>query len=316
MTLPEPRASRAWRGLPPDPVPAHPPARSARRPVLARLRPWQRGRAAGRPAGARPAAADPARPASGRTATGSSATRTATRPGPATSRRRARAELSLSWPTTIPIRATRLAPGELRDQAILATSQHVFPGNIVYRLARRHVRAVGTYFLIEIALPGDEARRHGAAARPSRAKHSTRGLLGRRLRAFRQSDRRLVAARSVLGTARIRAAEAPRSPSTVARVSAMESGRRRRRHVRHSTGTACNAGPRGRHSHPHRRAAHRFVARSGGRGTAPPRRTRRTPRRKEARLVTQINLTVNGQRGRWRWSPDGCSPRCCARTST
>ena len=47
--------------------------------------------------------------------------------------------------------------GELRDQAILATSQQVFPGNIVYRLARRHVRAVGTYFLIEIVLPGDEA---------------------------------------------------------------------------------------------------------------------------------------------------------------
>lgn len=67
------------------------------------------------------------------------------------------AELSLSWPSTIPIRATRLPHGELRDQAILATSQHVFPGNIVYRLARRHVRAVGTYFLIEVALPGDDA---------------------------------------------------------------------------------------------------------------------------------------------------------------
>jgi hypothetical protein len=66
-------------------------------------------------------------------------------------------ELSLSWPSTIPIRATRLPHGEVRDQAILATSQQVFPGNIVYRLARRHVRAVGTYFLIEIALPGDEA---------------------------------------------------------------------------------------------------------------------------------------------------------------
>jgi hypothetical protein len=66
------------------------------------------------------------------------------------------AELSLSWPATIPIRATRLPDGALRDQAILATSQHVFPGNIVYRLARPHIRAVGTYFLIEIA-PPDEA---------------------------------------------------------------------------------------------------------------------------------------------------------------
>lgn len=64
-----------------------------------------------------------------------------------------RAELVLSWPTSIPIRATRLPDGELRDQAILATTQQLFPGNIVYRLARRHIRAVGTYFLIEIDLP-------------------------------------------------------------------------------------------------------------------------------------------------------------------
>ncbi len=69
------------------------------------------------------------------------------------------AELVLSWPTTIPIRATRLPHGELRDRAILATSQQVFPGNVVYRLARRHVRAVGTYFLIEIVLPGEESAR-------------------------------------------------------------------------------------------------------------------------------------------------------------
>ena len=65
------------------------------------------------------------------------------------------AELALTWPTAIPIRATRLPAGELRDQAILSTSQQVFPGNIVYRLARRHVRAVGTYFLIEIVTPDD-----------------------------------------------------------------------------------------------------------------------------------------------------------------
>jgi hypothetical protein len=64
------------------------------------------------------------------------------------------AALVLSWPTAIPIRATRLRDGELRDQAILATwRQQLFPGNIVYRLARRHVRAVGTYFLIEIVTP-------------------------------------------------------------------------------------------------------------------------------------------------------------------
>ncbi len=54
-------------------------------------------------------------------------------------------------PTRLAVRATRLPPGDLRDRAILATGQHVFPGNIVYRLARAHIRAVGTYFLIELA---------------------------------------------------------------------------------------------------------------------------------------------------------------------
>lgn len=61
------------------------------------------------------------------------------------------AELSLAWPASIPIRATRLLDGDLRDRAIRATGQHVFPGNVIYRLARSHVRAVGTYFLIEPA---------------------------------------------------------------------------------------------------------------------------------------------------------------------
>jgi hypothetical protein len=53
-------------------------------------------------------------------------------------------------PTAIPVRATLLQPGDLRDQAIAATGQHVFPGNLVYRMARRHIRAAGTYFLIEV----------------------------------------------------------------------------------------------------------------------------------------------------------------------
>jgi hypothetical protein len=53
-------------------------------------------------------------------------------------------------PTTVPVRATRLEAGELRDLAIASTGQHVFPGNLVYRIARRHIRAAGTYFLIEL----------------------------------------------------------------------------------------------------------------------------------------------------------------------
>jgi hypothetical protein len=63
-------------------------------------------------------------------------------------------ELVTRPPTRIPVRATRLEPGDLRDRAILATSQHAFPGNLIYRLARRHIRAVGTYFLIEVG-PGE-----------------------------------------------------------------------------------------------------------------------------------------------------------------
>lgn len=53
-------------------------------------------------------------------------------------------------PTAIAVQARRLEPGDLRDRAIAATGQHVFPGNLVYRLARAHIRAVGAYFLIEV----------------------------------------------------------------------------------------------------------------------------------------------------------------------
>jgi hypothetical protein len=60
-----------------------------------------------------------------------------------------RAELIPSWPRVIPVVATRLPRGEERVRAILATGQHPFPGNLVYRLARRHVLAVGVYFRVE-----------------------------------------------------------------------------------------------------------------------------------------------------------------------
>lgn len=48
-------------------------------------------------------------------------------------------------------RAARLPPGEEREQAIRATSQQPFPGNLTYRLGRAHIRAFGTYFRIESA---------------------------------------------------------------------------------------------------------------------------------------------------------------------
>jgi deazaflavin-dependent oxidoreductase (nitroreductase family) len=59
------------------------------------------------------------------------------------------ADLVVRWPGTIPIRATLLPAGDLRDRAILATGQHPFPGNLVYRLARSHIRAEGVFFLLE-----------------------------------------------------------------------------------------------------------------------------------------------------------------------
>jgi hypothetical protein len=48
-------------------------------------------------------------------------------------------------------RATRLRAGDEREreQAIRSTGQHPFPGNLVYRLGRRQVRAVGVFFRLE-----------------------------------------------------------------------------------------------------------------------------------------------------------------------
>ena len=49
----------------------------------------------------------------------------------------------------VAVRARRLEAGELRDRAIRSTGQHPFPGNLVYRLARAHIRAVGVVFAID-----------------------------------------------------------------------------------------------------------------------------------------------------------------------
>ena len=43
--------------------------------------------------------------------------------------------------------------GEEREQAIRATGQHPFPGNLVYRLGRRQVAAVGVYFRLDDTTP-------------------------------------------------------------------------------------------------------------------------------------------------------------------
>jgi len=50
------------------------------------------------------------------------------------------------------VRPIRLAIGEERDAVITATwHQHPFPGNLIYYLARRHIRAVGAFFRLEPA---------------------------------------------------------------------------------------------------------------------------------------------------------------------
>ena len=59
------------------------------------------------------------------------------------------AELVFRPPLGIPVRATRLVPGEHRDAAIASTGQHLKPGHHEYRHAPPHNPAVGAYFLIE-----------------------------------------------------------------------------------------------------------------------------------------------------------------------
>lgn len=60
---------------------------------------------------------------------------------------------TLVWPdgNEVHFTARRLERGKERERAIRATSQQPFPGNVIYRLARRHVRNVGVYFRVEPA---------------------------------------------------------------------------------------------------------------------------------------------------------------------
>ncbi len=71
----------------------------------------------------------------------------------------------LIWPNGDELRfgVTRLGQGEEFERAIRATNQHPFPGNLVYRLGRRHVRAKGVYFRLdpyEAPATGRRADRH------------------------------------------------------------------------------------------------------------------------------------------------------------
>ena len=64
---------------------------------------------------------------------------------------RAARAATIRWPdgTELSFGALQLPPGDERERAIRATGQHPFPGNLLYRLGRRQVRAVGVYFKLE-----------------------------------------------------------------------------------------------------------------------------------------------------------------------
>lgn len=54
-------------------------------------------------------------------------------------------------------RVARLEPGAERDAVIRATwAQQPFPANVLYRLARRHVAAVGVYLRLDPVAAGDD----------------------------------------------------------------------------------------------------------------------------------------------------------------
>jgi len=59
------------------------------------------------------------------------------------------AELAFPGGEPLAVRGVLLPPGPERSAVISATNQHPFPGNLIYRLARRHILAVGRYYRLE-----------------------------------------------------------------------------------------------------------------------------------------------------------------------
>src|SRR6478736_8712679 len=59
------------------------------------------------------------------------------------------AEISFHRGEPVAIRVALLPIGAERTAVISATNQHPFPGNLIYRLARRHIVAVGRYYRLE-----------------------------------------------------------------------------------------------------------------------------------------------------------------------
>ena len=65
-------------------------------------------------------------------------------------RRAGRAAVALRPEAPMTVRATPIEAGPERTAVILATAdQQPFPGNVLYRAARRHILATGRYFRLE-----------------------------------------------------------------------------------------------------------------------------------------------------------------------
>lgn len=67
-------------------------------------------------------------------------------------------EVVLRHSPPVPVRMVRLEPGAEREAVIQSTGQHPFPGNLIYRLARGHIRAVGVYYRLEPLSDPDTGR--------------------------------------------------------------------------------------------------------------------------------------------------------------
>ena len=66
------------------------------------------------------------------------------------------AQVAAAWLGPTLVRAVLLPPGDERSEVVAATyRQHPFPGTVLYWLARRHVRAVGRYYRLEIVPPAE-----------------------------------------------------------------------------------------------------------------------------------------------------------------
>ena len=59
------------------------------------------------------------------------------------------ADITFRRSPAVAVAGRRLEPGALRDRAIASTGQHPFPANLIYRLARAHIRAEGVFFAID-----------------------------------------------------------------------------------------------------------------------------------------------------------------------